>query len=51
MAAKVLTHIESGAANLAALKVLIDAWLAGGYNVVDVQVKDDGTQCIIFYYA
>jgi hypothetical protein len=51
MAARVLTHIETGAANLAALKVLIDAFLLGGYNVVDVHVKDDGTECIIFYYA
>jgi hypothetical protein len=51
MAAKILTNVISGAANLAALKVAIDTWLAAGYVVTEVAVKDDGTQCIIFYYA
>jgi hypothetical protein len=51
MAAKVLTQTLTGYANLAALKVAIDAWLAAGYVVIDVHVKDDGTECIIFYYA
>lgn len=51
MAAKISTYVITGAANLAALKVTIDAWLVAGQVVVDIHVKDDGTECIIFYYA
>lgn len=51
MAAKILTQSFTGAANLAALEVLMDAWLVTGYVVVAVHIKDDGTEGIIFYYA
>lgn len=51
MAAKVLTQTFTGYANLAALKVAMDAWLVSGQVVVDVHVKDDGTEGMIFYYA
>jgi hypothetical protein len=51
MAAKILTQNFTGAANLAALKIAIDAWLVAGYVVVDVHVKDDGTEAMVFYYT
>jgi hypothetical protein len=51
MVAKVLTYTLTGYANLAALKVAIDAWLVSGFVVIDVHVNDAGTECIIFYYA
>jgi len=53
MAAKILTNLITGAANLTALEILIDAFLniGTGAVVVDVHIKDDGTECLIFYYA
>lgn len=53
MAAKILTQIFSGYANLAALEVAIDAFLATGNGavVVAVHINDAGTEGMIFYYA
>lgn len=51
MAAKTLTYVTTGHANLAALKVALDAWLAAGYVVIDVFINDAGTEAMVFYYA
>jgi peptidyl-tRNA hydrolase len=51
MAAKMDT-VTFTAANLAALKILIDTWLATGAGkvVVDAEFDDAFQNCIIFYY-
>jgi hypothetical protein len=49
MAAKLATQTFN-AVGLAALKVAIDAWLAGGQVVACQWISDAGTDSIIFYY-
>jgi hypothetical protein len=50
MAAKLAT-ITFNAANMAALKVLIDAWLVGGAVVQSIWFNNAMTDCIIYYYV